>query len=756
MSVGATGATDLRWAQTTWGPSLDISAPGELVQSCWPFNGYDVSSGTSFSSPLVAGAAALVKSHFPNYTAAQIAERLRVTADTSIYSLAGNSDRYHYLGAGRLNTLRALNDPERPSIRFEQVQWNDTDGDQFPVAGDTVLLYGNFFNYLAATQNLQVSLLSMHPSVSILQGQFGAGALASLSGNSNAATPFVLAIDANAPVNLDYVLKLRYSDPATGYEAFEYLQMRINRDYMDLALNNLHTTISSRGSIGYNADYATDGLGIRYQNSNSLIYASGLMLASGGQVADNVYAATLPGYDNDFTRVEAVRETLTAANDDKEIGCRYSTAAAGGQAIEIRQRSYASNAAGQQEYVVLEYTLKNNGTAPVNGLTAGIFTDWDIENASSNQGAFDATRTLCYAWDQSNPTAYVGVKALSWFSPRAYCFNSDGAGGSINLYDGFSAAEKNAVMTGAQTRNASVSGDIANYLGLDGLALPVGDSITIAFAILGGSTLQDLQDAADAAQGAYNLNVLNPQLSISNETCSGNDGAIDLSTDVPEITQLILYNGDGVELTGLDILFDSFSYSGMPAGDYTLQFDFYDGTSASLPFTIAAQQPVSLYEMFANSLYLFLPNATGEFTAMATNADTYAWDFGDGTLLSGSEGTVTHDYTEQGIYTITCIASNNGCSDTASVSIEVGMTVGHSKLTPEILVYPNPARDVLQIRIAQGEVPERLELWNALGQMVQSINHNNTLDVAHLQAGMYYLRLYSNGKVHTESIVIKH
>jgi subtilisin family serine protease len=101
FSVGATGASDLKWSSSTFSPAVDIVAPGELVRSCWPFNGYDISSGTSFSAPLVAGTAALVKSHFPNYNSEQIAERIRVTADTSIYSLAGNANWVGMMGSGR-------------------------------------------------------------------------------------------------------------------------------------------------------------------------------------------------------------------------------------------------------------------------------------------------------------------------------------------------------------------------------------------------------------------------------------------------------------------------------------------------------------------------------------------------------------------------------------------------------------------------------------------------------------------------------
>jgi len=51
---------------------VDIFAPGSAICSTAPNNKYDVESGTSFSSPVVAGIAALVWSYYPNFTAKEI------------------------------------------------------------------------------------------------------------------------------------------------------------------------------------------------------------------------------------------------------------------------------------------------------------------------------------------------------------------------------------------------------------------------------------------------------------------------------------------------------------------------------------------------------------------------------------------------------------------------------------------------------------------------------------------------------------
>ncbi|MCK5856074.1 MAG: S8 family peptidase [Bacteroidales bacterium] len=52
--------------------SVDIFAPGVNIRSTSPKNKYNVSSGTSDASPVVAGVAALVLSYYPNLTAVQL------------------------------------------------------------------------------------------------------------------------------------------------------------------------------------------------------------------------------------------------------------------------------------------------------------------------------------------------------------------------------------------------------------------------------------------------------------------------------------------------------------------------------------------------------------------------------------------------------------------------------------------------------------------------------------------------------------
>jgi subtilisin family serine protease len=85
--VSGTNRLDGRWTNGTgigssWGPYVDLSAPAEDIRVIAPSleQGYGWISGTSFASPLAAGAAALAFSINPELTPAEVEAMLYGTA----------------------------------------------------------------------------------------------------------------------------------------------------------------------------------------------------------------------------------------------------------------------------------------------------------------------------------------------------------------------------------------------------------------------------------------------------------------------------------------------------------------------------------------------------------------------------------------------------------------------------------------------------------------------------------------------------
>ncbi|MBK9271811.1 MAG: S8 family serine peptidase [Saprospiraceae bacterium] len=57
--------------------NVDLFAPGMLIYSTVPNNGYENLQGTSMAAPIAAGVAAMIRSHFPTLTAEQVKEVMR-------------------------------------------------------------------------------------------------------------------------------------------------------------------------------------------------------------------------------------------------------------------------------------------------------------------------------------------------------------------------------------------------------------------------------------------------------------------------------------------------------------------------------------------------------------------------------------------------------------------------------------------------------------------------------------------------------
>jgi len=112
LGVGAVDSAGAVWADSAQGPELALTAPGVAIPVLYPDltgdgPGYQtLAGGTSLAAPMVAGAAALVRSKHPDLTAPDVIQRLIATAAD-----AGAPGRDPAYGFGRLNLVRALTEP---------------------------------------------------------------------------------------------------------------------------------------------------------------------------------------------------------------------------------------------------------------------------------------------------------------------------------------------------------------------------------------------------------------------------------------------------------------------------------------------------------------------------------------------------------------------------------------------------------------------------------------------------------------------
>ena len=177
ISVSAIGPGDNFSCWATGGETVDLCAPGEGIVSTNLNGNYTTNLwGTSFASPITAGAVALVWSRFPTQDNAWIEDRIISNTDEFSDmegSCQGNSLE-GMLGTGRLNVYKAISAGVFPSLYIADVNYiNDSDGDGVFNPGEQVqvkLIVGNEPGW-ADAENVIATISSNDDRIAIIDDQ---------------------------------------------------------------------------------------------------------------------------------------------------------------------------------------------------------------------------------------------------------------------------------------------------------------------------------------------------------------------------------------------------------------------------------------------------------------------------------------------------------------------------------------------------------------------------------------------------------
>lgn len=230
ISVAASNSNDYLTNFSNYGATnVDLAAPGDDVYVLNTSGNYTTNDGTSFSAPMVAGAAALLLSYNPNLTTLELKEALLKNVDyQSSYSGKMVSE-------GRLNVYKALQYVKTPNqvqnivIRVNKQSTSGLSSFGFDtiykknyqtfvgLVNGSAIPSGSSMSYSLSTYNTTNWKLSATYSGSTI---YSTGSLFTIRFNSNLNTPystFYNSINITNPSNLPYLIAVLGDVNNDGY-----------------------------------------------------------------------------------------------------------------------------------------------------------------------------------------------------------------------------------------------------------------------------------------------------------------------------------------------------------------------------------------------------------------------------------------------------------------------------------------------------------------------------------------------------------
>lgn len=238
---------------STYDYSVDIAASGFYNKTTRGLtnNDYMNANGTSLAAPVVAGAAALVRSRYPNLLAIQVNQLLRVTGD--LIDTTTHNTPYQYKMGRKLNPYRALT--EIPSA-FRLTDFDSTLSAS--TAGDVVNLSIAVLNYLSpSTSSAKARLISLSDTIVVLDSVLSIGNVNTFYQHFPSEA-FSIGVPAfTDTLTLEFIIE--YTDE--GMIDHEYLQVTLLPDLLTKT-----SSVTLENEFTLNPNPASDVINIQFIN----------------------------------------------------------------------------------------------------------------------------------------------------------------------------------------------------------------------------------------------------------------------------------------------------------------------------------------------------------------------------------------------------------------------------------------------------------------------------------------------------------
>jgi hypothetical protein len=496
----------------------NVMARGTDVYSCIPgVNTYGTSSGTSMAAPEVSGLVAMLRQKNPNATVNQIKLAILNSTQRAIFPGTFPNDS---LGWGEIDCVAALNalpgTSAQPNVRLY-------DFTHLPIAaGDTVDGTLVLQNLGATATSVSATISGTNASLTVLAGSANFG---TINSRDTVRSANIIQVVVSDTVTAGSVLTIPLTISGTGFSVPASLAFIVGapqvRDIANHVGSRIKFSLSNFGVLGLGpgSTFPTGGYGFTLDNGTSDLFEMGVMLTTtSSHVASGVHSyllepnmdfAVAPGGDITYAAPGALapQQTHAAFADDNAVGPL---------GVVVTQESYAFDSP-DNNYIILQYTLRNKSAVSISGLRFGLYLDWDVVAGFANAGGYDTADTLLW---QAYNAAFSGPPQLSQFRgvallegplATAYTQRADieyppwfevGA-------DGFTAQEKwQSMIAGVgplanSTLFQDSALDLFTLMAAGPFTLASGQQTRVAFALVGDTTLAQIQAAAANARLKY-------------------------------------------------------------------------------------------------------------------------------------------------------------------------------------------------------------------------------------------------------------
>ena len=528
LSVGGT-FKDSDQNRFNYGPTVDVYAPSTDIDVAESPLAYSHASGTSFSVPLVAGVAALVKTAFPSFGPHQLREQIRLTTVSIDSANPGLEDMLN----GKVDAHAAVTAAPPPGIRVLEWSYENEDGKLEANTGDNVTLHVTFKNYHGAGEGLAVTLEARNRE-SWLQWNTSQVSLGSMAHGEEQAAVFVFTIAEDAP---NYHT-LRLSPKVTVGSSFEYnsdeLIISVNAGFATHVTHALSVSITDEGNIGHTSFQDTEeshGIGFvavgSDGSSRDLLFEGGLLIARAPSHMSDCIRQYSGDQQKDFSIKEGEAMVVGPGDRTSEYGrvvitdSQNASSPVGPVGVDVLQESFVDDDPLNEDFMILQYTITNTSGAEIQDMHVGLFFDWNIGQDADDVAGFDYTRKIGFIMDPgATPNFVAGTRLLT----TSYGLHYSAIDNAATIYwdtgNGFTPNEKWALLSG-DIQDYLMPGDardLSQMTSAGPIRLAPEASVEVAFAIIAGTSESDFLINADQAQVLYDAVIVNTEAGIQPAT----------------------------------------------------------------------------------------------------------------------------------------------------------------------------------------------------------------------------------------------